>query len=574
MQRIDAQVPVDSTTARKLLSWVVFARRHLSLSELEHALAVQLCGNDSDTMKIDEELLTSITAGMVTVSQGVVRLFHNTAYVYFDQTRERWFPSHEANISMVALTYLNLEIFSKPCQGSTEVEDLVIRLQRYPFFAYASQYWGEHLHECVSEPKIQDIVLQFVSNDLRLSACVQAASYLQQQTPFGWKVPEGVNGLHICAWFDLALVIPKLLIQGISIDSQDPRYGQTALMYACMKGNLSSVSTLLEFGASVNSHSAEGSTALMKAVVENHTKVVERLVKEECLDVNAACTKSSGSTALMVAAQYGYADIAKILLQRDDIQVNQQERGSGRTALHFATLGRTAAHERIQALLTDFGTSLDVEDWQGQSAMQLAWTGKALNWSGYVRDEARRIPRGAQAKCHVLKKRDKTVGGPEVKSIGSTKKRGTLILVKEIFRKTFLFQIDERKGKAVRTCLFREHRLLQRLKHPYIVSYLGYEEKGTRDPEVRKASIYLEYCNGGDLQKTHGIPQPRLSSSDEDDMATAQESSEATHLQLHETWALIYQIAAALAYLHHGIAAYPGKRCLSEEMGAHDPQRH
>jgi serine/threonine protein kinase len=112
----------------------------------------------------------------------------------------------------------------------------------------------------------------------------------------------------------------------------------------------------------------------------------------------------------------------------------------------------------------------------------------------------------------------------------------------------------------VHKALLRENQILQRLEHPFIVSYLGYEEL-----ESGEARLYLEYCEGGDLQTTHVkpvIPARDALSDDEDDLLilssklsripSGPECMEA--LKESDVWAMLYQLFAALAYLHYGVS--------------------
>lgn len=118
--------------------------------------------------------------------------------------------------------------------------------------------------------------------------------------------------------------------------------------------------------------------------------------------------------------------------------------------------------------------------------------------------------------------------------------------------------------------LLRENRTLQRFQHPYIVAYLGYEELVTE--QATEARLYLEYCEGGDLQKSY--VKLTLPSSDaldeeeeEEDYELAQrflELNKVENLKEAEMWDLIYQLFAALAYLHYGLSISEEGACRFE----------
>ena len=89
----------------------------------------------------------------------------------------------------------------------------------------------------------------------------------------------------------------------------------------------------------VNVQSKNGSTALILASEWGHTEIVRMLLERPEIDVNLQ--NSGGSTALMKALWYGRTEIVRTLLKRPEIDVNlQNERGM--TALMFASEeGRT-----------------------------------------------------------------------------------------------------------------------------------------------------------------------------------------------------------------------------------------
>jgi serine/threonine protein kinase len=119
-----------------------------------------------------------------------------------------------------------------------------------------------------------------------------------------------------------------------------------------------------------------------------------------------------------------------------------------------------------------------------------------------------------------------------------------------IFRKNF--NMSEAAGKTVRKYLLREHKILQKLNHPFIVSYLGYEENLGQ----KTAALYMEFCEAGDLHRQH---VQRLETDDDSDDSCFghAENTVALHpvpLREDEVWSMVFQLAAAMAYLHHGLS--------------------
>jgi|ERR1700722_8467906 len=77
MVRIERQPPRDKELAKKILSWITYARRPLSVVELQHALSVSFKMTEMDPRSlIFAWKLTSVCAGLVVIDeeQCIIRL--------------------------------------------------------------------------------------------------------------------------------------------------------------------------------------------------------------------------------------------------------------------------------------------------------------------------------------------------------------------------------------------------------------------------------------------------------------------------------------------------------------------
>jgi serine/threonine protein kinase len=114
--------------------------------------------------------------------------------------------------------------------------------------------------------------------------------------------------------------------------------------------------------------------------------------------------------------------------------------------------------------------------------------------------------------------------------------------------------------------LIRETETLQQLNHPFIVSYLGLQESD----ESQEVKLYLEYCEGGDLQTMH-VQVPSTKSKENPDADSGDyygptsraarfkkisqpDGPAVASLSEPEIWELVYQLFAALACLHYGVS--------------------
>jgi hypothetical protein len=108
---------------------------------------------------------------------------------------------------------------------------------------------------------------------------------------------------------------------------------------------------------------------------------------------------------------------------------------------------------------------------------------------------------------------------------------------KELFvRKSYRLGPNGNASSIVRKYLWSEYEILSKLRHPNIVQYIDFECKERK--RDFSASIYMEYCDGGDLSQytsCHGIASKSISEK--------------------QFWEIFYQLASALLYCHAGLRA-------------------
>lgn len=91
MDRINNQRKGFRQLAMKILSWITCAKRQLTISELQHALAVETGCTELDMENfLDVRDMVTACAGLVTVDEesSVIRLVHYTTQEYFDRTQQ------------------------------------------------------------------------------------------------------------------------------------------------------------------------------------------------------------------------------------------------------------------------------------------------------------------------------------------------------------------------------------------------------------------------------------------------------------------------------------------------------
>jgi ankyrin repeat protein len=152
---------------------------------------------------------------------------------------------------------------------------------------------------------------------------------------------KGQPGLTI-AIQERSLKTARVLLAwpAIDIDALN-QAGESALMMAALKGDLTGVQLLLKHGAQVNQ---SGWSAIHYAVTGPEPSIAALLLQNGA-DIDAA--SPNGSTPLMMAAQYGSEDTVALLLERgaDSSRRNQL----GLDAADFARrAGREALVRRLQ----------------------------------------------------------------------------------------------------------------------------------------------------------------------------------------------------------------------------------
>lgn len=139
------------------------------------------------------------------------------------------------------------------------------------------------------------------------------------------------------------------------------------LHYSAENGHHAIVRFLLKHGAPINAVDETDSTPLLLAVINGHTGTVAELYQHRQPKVDVRVPNSSGLTALHYAVQKGFADIARLLLQKNpDLEARAVD---GSRPLHLAT---TNEREDIVNLLLLSGADINALDGKKHTALYRA----------------------------------------------------------------------------------------------------------------------------------------------------------------------------------------------------------
>jgi hypothetical protein len=99
MERIYGQKAGLKELAQQVLGWITCAKRPLTTTELQHALAVEIGDQELDKDNLPQlDDMTSVCAGLVTIDEesNTIRLVHYTIQEYFERTQKQ--VIHDPNL--------------------------------------------------------------------------------------------------------------------------------------------------------------------------------------------------------------------------------------------------------------------------------------------------------------------------------------------------------------------------------------------------------------------------------------------------------------------------------------------
>ncbi|KAH0538022.1 hypothetical protein FGG08_005383 [Glutinoglossum americanum] len=309
MRRIEMQNDDNRQLAERVLYWISYALRPLTVTELQNALAVVKRETNPDEGDLTgEDILISVRAGTVTIDQesNIIRLVHYTAEEYFKRIRLQRFRNARRNIAVTCLTYPSFDIYDKGWCSTDEM--LGTWLQQNPLLEYAALNWGYHAHGDI-EQTIKDLALKFLTDDP--------------------KVLKQLSGMHLVAYFGLKDIMTGLLEMGKVTNLKDDYYGRTPLSWAVGNGHEAVVRLLAEReGIDVDSEDSNGQTPLLWAARRGREAVVRLLAEHE--DIGVDSKDAYGRTPLSWAAGNGHEAVVPLLAEHEGIDVDSKD-AYGRT---------------------------------------------------------------------------------------------------------------------------------------------------------------------------------------------------------------------------------------------------
>ncbi|KAJ7019718.1 ankyrin repeat-containing domain protein [Mycena alexandri] len=387
MKRIGEQNEESRAIAHSTLTWVVNAKRPLTVLEIQTALAVEPGTKSLDEDNIlDMEIILSVCAGLVIVDEQllVVRLVHYTTQEYLDSIQPQQFPDAHTQITRTLLTYL---AFEKIMDFKQDINHVFPPLLEY------SQYCLAHAAG-PPEGALKDLLLDFLSQGANPRRKWLGA---WQSPPWTfWDWPRLPSALWIAAATDLREIVqfllervpyvpdpdcPEIIVasnyghfqmtqllieHGANVNAQGGYFG-SALQAASVRGHINIVQLLIEQGANVNAQGGVYNSALQAASFNGHKHMVCFLIEQ---GANVNLQGGVYHNALQAASYFGHENIVQLLIEQG-ANINA-EGGEYHNALQAASL---EGHINVVQLLIDHGANVNAQGREYDSALQAASIG-------------------------------------------------------------------------------------------------------------------------------------------------------------------------------------------------------
>ena len=363
---LTAIVEEDSTYAMRMLQWLTFSERPLTVEEIAEVVAIDVKRNpafDSDEILEDPLEALNICSSLVVVTtreatnsipvQRIIGLAHYSVQEYLVSDRIRQGQAKQYSMSKT-------ECHSAITKGSLMY---LLQLQQrlspetlgsFALAGYAAKSWHSH-YEAAGEAAEEGLLaMNMMSTD-----SLVYLNWFQLADPDNWEQlqrhPENtMTPLHFAASHDLIAVTRLLLSKGADIHARGGWYGGSALHEASSGGLVQIVNMLLDKGADVDAQSNYG-TALRLAVNAGRENTVEVLLNRGA-DPNAPIGELR-NIILPAASSQGHRQIVKMLLERG-VDPNMISDGYyARTALQEAS---AKGHEDIVRMLLDHKADVNI----------------------------------------------------------------------------------------------------------------------------------------------------------------------------------------------------------------------
>ncbi|ERF70990.1 hypothetical protein EPUS_03269 [Endocarpon pusillum Z07020] len=370
-------LPADSrrgmtqrNVAARTLMWISHAKRVLTVTELQHVLAVRLHDSDLDRENfIHPQAVIDCCFGLVEIDQESlsIRFVHYSLEEYLRSHDHGLFKNGDEEVTKVCLKYLSLD--SVKGLHIQNRKKFLESLGDLAFLDYAATEWGFHATN-VAPQDVKDVALPFLRSSPHLMSAARVRDHRspyfrkwhQRMSVWAYSESDGA-GISTCASFGLTDFVRFLICENRQpMLKARNMYGSTPLHEAALGGYESTAKLLLEYGADVLDLNIGKSTPMYLAVGNGQVSMARLLLQQQSsvqLDIRAR----DGWTALHKAVDIGNEEMVTLLL-RSGAMVDSEDEKRMRP-LHLAArkgyLPRdfTSGHLEVARMLLDNGARVE-----------------------------------------------------------------------------------------------------------------------------------------------------------------------------------------------------------------------
>ncbi|KAH9876213.1 hypothetical protein J1614_004092, partial [Plenodomus biglobosus] len=369
----------DCKFAMRILQWLTFSARPLSVEEMAEIVAIDVARDpafDRDEVLEDPLEVLNICSSLVTVTrneangdsrpgQQSIALAHYSVQEYLVSERIRQGSAKQYSMQEVKCH----NAITKSClKYLIQLKDLSKEtLERSALARYSAEFWSSHLQ------KTGDEMEQSSRLAMNLLAIDEPAylnwirlynpDYPSEKPNLKRSLDMLPTPLYYAAKLGLSTIATLLLDRGAEVNVQGGFWGN-ALQAASYQGHEQIVKMLLDRDAEFNAQGGNWGNALQAASYQGHEQIVKML-----LDQGAEVNAQGGyyGNALQTASLQGHEQVVKMLLNQG-ADVNAQG-GFWGNALQAASY---QGHEQVVKMLLNQGADVNAQGGFWGNALQAA----------------------------------------------------------------------------------------------------------------------------------------------------------------------------------------------------------
>jgi hypothetical protein len=241
----------------------------------------------------------------------------------------------------------------------------------FAFLHYATTSWVAHTQQCDAGSVPQEDLLELLA--WPSNALVELWTRLCQEINyFAADCPRsGTRLLHVLSRYGVLGLVTAILQRtsqlSIHVEARDA-VGQTPLLLAAENGHEAVVKLLLGMGkANIDASDFRGQTALSRAATNGHAAIVKLLLSMGKANIDAKDYRYQ--TALLRAAANGHEDVVKLLISTGKVNLDAKDYASQTPLSRAAANGHAAI---VKLLLGTGEVDIDAKDNDGVTALSWA----------------------------------------------------------------------------------------------------------------------------------------------------------------------------------------------------------